>query len=70
MTYDFYNMGQYSTEFIWKMVHAYPIISNVDDPYSASWDEVKDGFINIIDCGNLRPVVESYLRDKSVQAKS
>jgi hypothetical protein len=65
MTYDFYNLGQYSTEFIWKMVSNYSVISQIDDIASASWDEVKQGFINVLDCGKLRPTIKFYLDSKN-----
>ena len=57
------SVGQFSRAFRFKMVKAYPVISDVPDAYEATLCEIDCGFARILQSRNLRPVVDSWLAD-------
>lgn len=53
-----------ATLFRFRMVRAYPTISEIADVHEATHDEIDEGFARCLNNRHLRVVAESYLEDR------
>lgn len=58
------SVAEFPRSFRFRMVRAYPTISEIADVHEATHDEIDEGFARCLNNRHLRVVAESYLEDR------